>query len=68
MRPFEVVAADGTRPDYLKSYAEVREAYVSYDLLKATPFEDAGRTGRFIIVVRETPTSPWRVDATGTGP
>jgi redox-regulated HSP33 family molecular chaperone len=66
--PFDAVIADGTRPDHLKAYAEIRETYVTYDLLKDLPAERAGRIGRFVIVARETSTSPWRIDSEGTGP
>jgi hypothetical protein len=41
---------------------------VTYDLLRDLPAEGAGRIGRFVIVARETSTSPWRIDSEGTGP
>jgi len=58
---------EGASP-YLKTYAEVREAVVEYDLLEDTPAERKGRVTYFVTVARETPDSPWRVDEIGTGP
>ena len=59
-------SAEG-RSQYFKTYAEMREAEVEYDLLEDLPAELKGRVSAFVTVVRETPTSPWRIDEIGTG-
>jgi len=61
-------AAIEGRRSYFKTYAEVREAEVEYDLLEDTPAERKGRVTYFVTVARETPDSPWRIDEIGTGP
>ena len=56
------------RSPILKTYAEVRMAEVEYDLLEDSPAERKGRVTYFVTVVKETPTSPWRIDEIGCGP
>jgi hypothetical protein len=56
------------RNSYFKTYAEVRDAEVEYDLLEDSPAERKGRVTYFVTIVRETPSSPWRIDEIGCGP
>jgi len=60
-------SAEG-RSLHLKTYAEIRMAAVEYDLLEDSPAERKGRVTAFVTIVRETPTSPWRIDEIGCGP
>lgn len=56
------------RPDRYRAYFAVRETQVHYVLLNDTDFERAGSTSKFVIVVKKTKDSPWRVEEMGTGP
>jgi hypothetical protein len=56
------------RNSYFKTYAEVRDAEVEYDLLEDSPAERKGRVTYFVTIVKETPDSPWRIDEIGCGP
>jgi hypothetical protein len=60
---------DGSgRPDYLSSYAALREYTVKYVQSTDSQTEEAGDQMRFVIVAQETTGGPWRVDGSGTGP
>ncbi|TLN26315.1 DUF4829 domain-containing protein [bacterium] len=68
IRDFQPIAVDASHPSHMRDYAETREGRVYFDVLEATPGEDAGRWCRFVIVARESPSSPWRIESYGTGP
>jgi ABC-type amino acid transport substrate-binding protein len=55
------------RPGRFKQYYAVRQGSVSYVQLRDGPVEDAGPSGLVVTVVKETASSPWRVDEMGTG-
>ena len=56
------------RPDRYRGYFAVRETQVHYVLPNNSDFERAGSALKFVIVVKKTKDSPWRVEEMGTGP
>ena len=57
-----------TRPDRYLTYHAVREGTVEYVQLNDSDTNSPGHQLRFVTVVQETSTSPWRVEEIGTGP
>lgn len=64
---------DSTYPEVGSSqmyptYYAVRETSVDYGQRNGSETDNAGQQTRFVIVAKETATSPWRVEAVGSGP
>lgn len=57
-----------SRPERYRGYFAVRNGSVEYVQLTDSMTSDAGPQLRFVTVVKETETSPWRVEEIGTGP
>lgn len=58
----EPVKLDGTEPDHWKSYAEVRVVTVTYGRPARDASDSPSGNSEPVIVVRETESSPWRIE------
>ena len=57
-----------SRPERYQDYFAVRNGRVDYVMLDDSMTSMAGPQLRFVTVVKETESSPWRVEEIGTGP
>jgi hypothetical protein len=57
-----------SRPERYLGYFAVRTGTVEYTQLNDSMTSSAGPQLRFVIVVKETSSSPWRLEEIGTGP